>query len=60
MEFYPYDYKILMLIPLHLVRDSTSGLFSPARDVGDVSCRREKMREMKIELSCTSMQQEPF
>lgn len=60
IEFYHYDYKTHMLIPLYLIWDSTSGLFSSARDVGDVSCRREGIWEMKIELSCMSMDQHPF
>ena len=36
-----------MSIPLHLIRDSTSGLLSPARDVGDVSCRWAGIWERK-------------
>jgi hypothetical protein len=49
-----------MLIPLHLIRDSTSGVFSPARDVGDLSFRREGIWKMKKELSFASMEQDAF
>jgi hypothetical protein len=59
-KFNPYDYKIHMLISLHLIRDSSWGLLYSASDVGDVSCRQVGKGETNIKLSCTSMEQDPF